>query len=255
MKCILSYYIIILILLSCNPKKGSNIVDGYKVIGEINNDSTFEGIIKFYDTSSGLIAREALYTHGILNGQVKEYNKTGNILSVSNYENNRLNGTVSIFDVKGNLIKSDFYFYDLRVGPSITFKMNEPITYNFNSLEGDVLLSINYDSLDLLQTLKDGCFFYKFYLYDEVLQDGSKTNIKELFLYTPNPPKYNFKYSIIELDSNGLEAKELYIYDNKTPWSVYSLPSSGVGKLKLYAIKLVVSSTSSKRDIVLLKKL
>jgi hypothetical protein len=61
----------------------------------------------------------------------------------------------------------------------------------------------------------------------------------EYFIYTPNPPFYNFRYSLVKTDSMYDEVDEINNFDQDTPWSVFSLEDSlSILKNKGYALRL-----------------
>jgi antitoxin component YwqK of YwqJK toxin-antitoxin module len=72
--------------------------------GDITPDTVFNGLIRFYDTTTNKLVIEATYTNGKLNGKRKDYYLNGNIKGVGYYENGKQNGTTSFFDTAGRLV-------------------------------------------------------------------------------------------------------------------------------------------------------
>lgn len=175
---------LLFILLSCNDKdKQRVLVDDVFAEGNITKDTVFNGIIKFYDTATNKLVMTANYKSGILDGERIDYYDNGNLNSKLNYKDGKTNGELTIFDSAGNIFKKQNFYYDLRVGPSLTYKKGKPSQYYFYSLENKELLHIEYDSIQgkRVEQLNDTSFFF-WHLNDFSTSESGKQQT-ELFLY------------------------------------------------------------------------
>lgn len=249
------YLILFLILYSCTKKEKSVKFFQYKAVGNISRDTVFNGVIKFYDTSSNQLACEGTYNEGKLEGLYKEYYIHGPISEIRNYEKNKLNGEIKQFDSAGKLIRQEYYYYDLRVGPCINYKNDVPDKYTFLSLDNTPLLEIDYNlakSKMITQVISDFFFFHKSEYSDAIRGDLSSQK-NELFIYTPDPPNYNFRYSIVLLDSLKNIKKEVQNFNSKQPWSTFQFDPSL--NSDFYAIRLLVKDSIAGGDITMFKYL
>ncbi len=249
-------FLIILSILSCNKNKSIYIDEETIAKGDINTDIIFDGKIKFFNAKTGLLIRESIYSNGVLNGEQTDYYPNGKIMTISNYENNKQNGYTYTFDSVGGLQTQDFFFYDIKTGSSIEYT-NSVVNYWFYSLDNTILFNLSYDSLSLkkkITELQSEYFFFNKRVYSDLTQKGISSKKEELFIYTPNPPKYNFRYSLVSIDSQYKNEITIKTFDSTKPWSVILLDDEIKNKtIKKIAIKLLVYEPLLKGDITMFK--
>lgn len=232
-------------------------VNHLRVVGNIGSDSLYNGNIKFYDSTSGKLVEEATYKDGQLNGRRVIYLPTGKPSVVSQYENGKQNGYADYFDSVGQLTTRDYFYYNVRVGPSIIFNSGHPFIYDFYAFDNNLIYSLNYDSLasNLIVNLQKS--FFHLVPYDTVnyFNDGNASNYRLFLLYLINPPKYDFKYDIVLTDSTYKIIKILDDLQNTSPFSFFRIPISSE-KNYFYAVRLrVVDSSNKKNDYLMFKKI
>ncbi len=260
LKISLFFFYLIFIITSCshNNTNSINIGNNLRAEGNISlKDTQFSGLIKFFDRNTNLLVEECNYTNGKKNGQCVYYNHNGNIGAKQYYENDVLNGFSLLYDSVGNIVQKNFYFYGIRVGNCIDYHNNKDSVYRFYSLDNNMLLYITYDSLSRskkITEITDGFFFFfkrDFAEFSSSKVDNRKT---EYFIYTPNPPIYNFRYSLVIADSIYDEVDEINNFEQNTPWSVFYLEDSLSNlKNKGYALRLKVSDSINGGDITMYK--
>lgn len=242
-------------LFSCKDNKIRSIKIGEEIAnGKISADTTYDGLIKFYDVKSNKLIRECTYLHGILHGKRIDYYINGQIADKFFYENGKQNGYASVFDTNGNLLNKDFYYYDIKTGPSIDYLNGKISGYWFYSLNGDALFTLQYDSLKgkRITDTHSGYFFYHVNDFMDLTDSGFSEKKQEYFLYTPNPPKYNFDYSLVIVE-NGYNIKStIKRFDNDLPWSTFSL-NKNLDSTEKFALKLLIRDSINGGDIAMFK--
>lgn len=234
--------------------------DSVKAKGDIriaNNDTTFEGQINFYDRHSGNLVEKANYQKGLIDGERVMFYDNGIAFTTTSYSDGKLNGYSTIFNRDGQIIQKNFYYYDIPTGPIETYNFDSLVSFSFYSLEGERLIHINYDSVKVNPLTSTDLLFF---LYRQIPFSQLNTNRSHIttvgtdyFLYTPAPPKLNFRYSLVLLNNNN-EEKVLKSFDRKEIFSNFSLsvqPRNG----EKYAIKLIAFDPSVGMDLVMLKNL
>lgn len=241
----LKYKVVLLtlLILSCREKKVRSIKinDSTIVYGDINKDTIFNGLIEYSDLRSGKIFRKCEFINGLENGNDTEYYDNGLISFKCNYSFGKINGPIYFFDSVGDIKSKQYYFYDLRVGNSTEYKNGRELFYKFYSLDGNPLLEFDYDSLKYKKLSKDQSFYFFFKIneYNEAQRGASSTLKRELFLYTPSPPKLGFQYSIVIIDSGYNVLSTIHTCDTLTPWSIVDIDNSVWGKHQL-AVRLKI---------------
>jgi antitoxin component YwqK of YwqJK toxin-antitoxin module len=133
---------------SCEDHEPDKIVVGDEVAeGDIEKDSTFNGLVSFYDSNSGRLNSKAFYVKDTLHGLRTYYHSNGRIQMTAMYAMGRVIGDVSFFDSNGKIERLQYQYYDLKVGPSIHYKNGEVSDFYFYSLDNEELMHINYDSI------------------------------------------------------------------------------------------------------------
>lgn len=243
-------------LISCDGDKKQSIKIGDELAeGFITKDTVFDGLIKFYDINSHKLKRQCVYSNGVENGEQINYYKNGKIADKIFYENGKLNGFATVFDSSGNILNKDFFYYDIKVGPSIDFSNNRVSKYWFYSLDGNLLFYLDYDSRLHSKRITDvqpDYFFYKIKDYSELTESGFSSDQEQYFIYTPNPPDYNFRYSMVAIDSSYKTETVLANFDNTRPWSTFSSEDQIKTSQKL-AVKLLIYDSIAGGDITMFK--
>ena len=240
---------LLLAFFSCNNKNKQRVlVDDAFAEGNITKDTVYNGLIKFYDTATNRLIMTANYKSGILDGERIEYYKNGNPKLKLNYENGKTNGELTIFDSSGNVFEKQNFYYNLRVGPSFTLKKGKPSQYYFYSLENKELLHIDYDSIQgkRIEQLNDTSFF--FWHLNNFISSESKEQQTELFLYLPNPPRLNFKYSLCIIDDAYIVKQIAKEFNSDKSWDVITLDYQSLKNGYKYAIKLTVDDEFDNDD-------
>ena len=236
---------LILTFSSCNYQKVKRvIVDDVIAEGEIAHDTIYNGIINFYDTATKKLVQTANYKAGVLDGNRIDYYSNGKINVQLHYDNGKINGEVKIFDTTGKLEQTQNLYYDLRVGPSIEYKNSQVSQYYFYSLENKELLHINYDSIQgkSIEQINDTSLFF-FHL-----NEFTTPLNKDLFLYLPNPPNLNFKYSVCIIDNKYQIKQTIKACISKESWEKINLNYLLLKSNELFAIRLTVDNEFDGND-------
>ncbi|NCI45800.1 toxin-antitoxin system YwqK family antitoxin [Sediminibacterium soli] len=228
LKSIFLLVIITGVFLACSDRVKTVIIDNEtRAEGNISEDSIFNGLIRFFNLKSGKLETVANYSDNKLNGERIEYNSNGTILSRSFYEKGRQNGAVDVYNEKGMRVNSYFMYFDLKVGDDISYRNSVPFLYNFYSFDGKRLFNINYDSLGN-RKISDVQSDYFFYNKRTFLITKYSTNERrsEIFIYLPNPPGYNFRYSIVTVDDKYQILSEIEKLDGVNRWEIFEVNES-----------------------------
>ena len=253
-----SILLLSLLLLQCKLQKNQpHFIDGGKlrVEGTFENDSLYNGKMKFYDNASGKLLYECEYKKGILNGERMDYFNNGVVSSKVLYENNKLNGYVYLYDTLGSLLSKQFYFHDLIVGPRITFEDKKVKKYSFYSLDNNPLISITYDESKRKKINNMGLGYFYFYK-DSSFEVGTNQINEKLkynyFLYTPNPPEYKFRYSLVVIGDDNKILSTVEAFDTTKQWATFEIKSTDNKK---YALQLILSDSIADGELYMLKEL
>jgi len=244
-----AFTLFILLISSCDSNKIKRVKVGDTFVeGEIISDTIYNGLIKFYDTTTKQIVQSANYKLGILDGESIVYHSNGNIKLKVNYQNGKILGNVTTFDSSGEIIETQNIYYDLRVGPSIKFKNKQISKYSFYSFDNKKLLYIDYDSVKgkNIEKINDSEFFF-WHLEDYTTSESDEAKI-DLFLYLPNPPNLNFKYSVCIIDNNYNIKKTVQEFSGNTSFEVINLDSSLLKSTESFAIRLTIDNEFDDND-------
>ena len=235
--------ILILFLIACNSKENFDreilLEDGSKAVGDINKDSTFEGEIKFYDSQNKLTGIFN-YHNNLKDGIASKFYNNGKKSISLAYKEGKRNGTSLVYDSLGNLTSSEYHFHGLKVVPVIIYENNKPGMFTFSSFENETLLQFDYSKISRhrLFEKKDLLFFYHIQNLEIFNNEGKLIPSPMIFLYTPKPPIYNFKYKLAVVDS-AMRVKE-YVKESEAEehWVHYELPQ--LTSRYFYAFSLTV---------------
>ena len=256
------YLLVLTSIIFCSCRhasvKSMIIEPGIRAEGMMIKDSIFDGIVKYYSTDNNKLLKLMSYTQGVIEGPCVEFYPSGRILTKYSISNNELNGKSFIYDEKGNIMYEDFYYFGLRVGGSKNFENNLLKSYSFYSLDNKLLFRIDYDSIKYkkISQLESKFFFFNKSSYRIIDSLNFSRSKNECFLYLPNPPKFNFEYSLVLIDSLYHVKRELRKISNYLPWEVFEIPDiSGEGNSNI-AIQLIIKDTNMVvGDAYLLKKI
>jgi hypothetical protein len=234
-----------------------NLGDGVRAEGRITDDTTFDGVIKFYDGKTNQLIEVGNYVNGIHNGFDTIYNKNGSIAYSADFSGDKQNGYSYHFDSAGNLIEKSYNYYGLNVGGSINYLNDSVKEYYFYDLDENLLLYIDYDSI---KGSKFGeshhiLFFFHDSNYRTYDNRGAVHSGKTYFVYTPNPPKFDFKYSFVAIDSAYKIHAVLNEISNKQPWSIVNINWKPENPNQQLALRLELRDSINNKDMVAFKVL
>ncbi len=246
--CLLSITFLILTFSCNNVKIKKVIVDDVIAESEISNDTIYNGIIKFYDTATKKLVQTANYKAGVLDGNRIDYYSNGKIKVQLHYNDGKINGEVKEFDTTGNLKQTQNLYFDLRAGSTIEYKNKQVSQYYFYSLENKELLHIDYDSIQgkKIEQLNNTNFF--FYHFDRYSISDSESSNKDLFLYIPNPPKLNFNYSVCIIDDKYQIKQTIKECIPHESWEKINLDYSILKTNESFAIRLTIDNEFDNND-------
>jgi len=252
--------LIVFVVTSCTNHKISDReikVGGYRIVGEITDDSIYNGNVRFYKISSNKLAEETQYDKGVMNGKRSLFYENGTVLSTSYYEKGKLIGDNLFFDSSGQISNKTFWYYDLRVGPSIDYLNSDPIRYSFYTFENELIYSLDYANLRDKKIVDINDNFFRLVGYDSTdYWQGQQRNVGvEYKIYLLNPPKFNFDYDIVEVDSSYQVIKVIDKLNSNLPFAFFTISASTSAKY-MNAVRLkVVDSLNSKNNYLMYKKL
>jgi hypothetical protein len=245
------------LLVGCYSNSNTSIIQGENiVVGNISRDTIFGGLIKFYNKHTKKLVEEGMYVDGKKNGEYKRYYENGRVSGDLFFSDDKENGIVKIYDTSGKILTQSFYYYGLRTGNSLKYINDSLKAYAFLSLDETRLLYFDYDSLKTkyLPDLTKDFFFYTKSKYFENTYDtvAKKT---EYFLYTPNPPREEFNYSLVRIDKNYKVVTTLINFDKQLPWSRFSIDlNTDTSEIRI-AIKLLIIDKIHENEITTFKVL
>jgi len=224
-------------------KTGRIIVDDVIAEGNISTDTVYNGLIKFYDTTTHQLVGETFYEKGKLNGKRKEYYLNGKIKNVGYYESGKQTGTLANFDSTGALSSSQDFYYDLKGGSNIEYKNGKPNKYYFTSFDNENLVYIDYDSIRNKE-IKEINSYHFFFLHTNdfttISTSGKKFDGKEYFIYIPNPPGFNFEYSLVILNGSDSIIKVEKKFDKTKIWDTFTPDQLNLKKGERFSLRLEV---------------
>ncbi|MBX2925899.1 MAG: hypothetical protein KF746_27130 [Chitinophagaceae bacterium] len=232
--------LLIAFFLNCKTKTNKKITiqDNRRIEGYVNDKLLYDGVVRYYDAQTDQLLQESTFADGKLNGETRTYDLIGQITSEQMYESDKLNGWSSLFDSSGKIIYKNYYYYGLKVGAVQFFKSGVPADYYFYTFDNQLLLHLDYDSLHgkKINEIQPNLFYFQLRSYDLKESLSELPEESECFLYTLNPPQFDFKYSLISTDSSFNDQKIIKKIENETPFRVFTLPRTERGRL--IALKL-----------------
>ena len=189
------------------------------------------------------------------NGEYFSYHSNGVIACKANFEQGKINGRADFFNIDGMLTNQQSYYYDFKVGPDIYWEKGKVKSYSFISLDHKELVRIDYDSLNINKKITDvqtNYFFYHF--LDLSLMEKSVEKLR-LFSYLPNPPKYNFKYSLVKITKDYKLIQVLKEFNSSFFWDTVEMEIPNFSDSSAYALRLVINDSIAKGTFTMYKKL
>ncbi len=171
-----------------NGKTERKELDNLIVEAHFDNDTTIDGVAKYYDHSNRL-ASLVNYNHGVKYGPSVNYYPSGIIRDSMLFFDNKKHGEAYHYDSLGRVSWSDYQFYGIKVGPSVFYKKGEIDKYLFTDFNKNDLLIVEYDSNGSVRNLSA---LSTKATVTRVIENGNP--MLELFLYLPNPPFLNIYY-------------------------------------------------------------
>ena len=241
-------FILILTILSCEQEKTNPNVNSRRIIvedviaeGDISLDTVFNGLIKFYDTTTNQLVIEAFYKNGKLNGRRKDYYLNGKLKNIGYYENGKQTGSISHFDTAGQLTSKQDYYFDLQVGSNIQYKNGKPSEYYFTSFDNETLFYINYDSVynkEIKTINNDQFFFWHINEVATITTMDKKLEGDECFIYLINPPDFNFEYSLCVMNNKDSILRTEKKFDKTKIWGTFILDRTRLNKGERFGLRL-----------------
>ena len=235
-----------------HPIRSINLGDGITAEGRISPDTVFDGPIKFYDAKSNQLIEKGNYVNGTKSGTDTIFNKNGTIASKANFSDGKQNGYSFHFDSNGSLVQKSYNYYGLNVGASINYVNDSVKEYYFYDLDENVLVYLNYDSIKgkRIGDIQPKLFFFRETYYQSYDIHGTSETLKSFYIYTPNPPKFDFKYNFVLVDSSFKVLSVLTQCDNRRPWSIVNVDTKSTGPNQKFAVQLIIRDSINNKDMI-----
>jgi hypothetical protein len=238
------YWLAIIALVSCRPNLDKAMImnNGLRAEGKISADSVFDGAIKFYDVNTNKLVEETEYDRGVRNGHDIVYFPQGTVAVRSFYKDGKENGSSYIYNEKEQLTTEYFFYYGIRMGNNVRYSNGAASKYWFYSLDDSVLFYFDYDSIKgkRVPDLQPHFFFYHVQQFNTIDKPDSLSRNSEYFIYTPNPPRLDFKYDLVLVDSSRNVLSILKEFSKTQPWSVFDLSNKVESSNKKTALRLQI---------------
>jgi hypothetical protein len=218
--------------------------DGIVAKGEIFNDSLFDGVVKYYDSTDQYLGY-ATFKNGKKNGISVNYQR-GYIKDSSFYENNKRTGFGYVFNTNHKLDYKSFFYDDRPVGSTYNYDSSGNLSYYlFYSFEGDMIYAAKYNDTAVSE---------------KGLVINAKTNRRTLdgnlklgvFLYLIHPPYAANHYEIAILDKKKRIVSSEVVKENSFFYETYldTLPPG-----RSYAIVMHIYNKYKKRDDLMISEI
>lgn len=254
---LLIFVLISCLLASCESStiRSLDLGDGIVAKGRIIADTTFDGPIKFYDAKSNVLVEEGNYVNGKRSGTDIIYYKDGIIQSEAEFVDGKQNGYSFNYDSSGKLVQKSYNYYGLSVGGSGDYINDSIKEYYFYDLDDNVLVYLNYDSIKgrRLTDIQPNLFFFHDSHYQHYDSHGTLHTSRNYFVYTPNPPKFDFRYSFVSVDSSFKVLSVLNEISNNQPWSIITIDWKPDHPNQQLALRLKVRDSINDKDLTAFK--
>jgi hypothetical protein len=191
------------------------------VEGRFEGDSTLVGVAHFYSLK-GVLTSKIEYSGGVKNGLAENYYSNGVVADSVYYTNGLENGKYFLFDSMGALKYTAFFFFGKGVGGREFYDYGKLSEYDFVSLDGMPLFSVDYNQMDVKSRYIGNIINLNMHVRlrkDEI--------VHALTVYLPTPPKIRIHYSLGLFKENPRELKTVANLSSQTmPFcdTVLSLP-------------------------------
>ncbi|NNV56066.1 hypothetical protein GD597_11400 [Panacibacter sp. KCS-6] len=217
-------------------------VDGEFVEGiiKIDKDTIYNGVIKFYDTSTNTIIREATYKNDTLNGKELTYYSNGNVMTEDIYADGEINGYSYFYDTANNLLQKKFFFHDVCLGPVVDYEQGEISKFRFYSFDNFRLFDLDYKTIETksIDSWNSNLFFISSnIIQSDPINDEIET---QFFIYIINPPHYRFQYSLCVADSANNIIKKIKEIDGSKIWETFSVDENSKLANQFFIFKLEI---------------
>jgi hypothetical protein len=228
-----------------------NIDKGTRVEGRVSRENVFEGLAKFYDRSTNRLIEQCYYRNGVKDSMDIFYNQNGSIAVNSSLNMGEQNGNTYIYDSNGILSNINYFFHGLRCGNNVAYANKKISSYRFYSLENALMFHFIYDSVKgkKLGDLVPKVFFYTLVPYSTPDQKDTEPKKVQCFLYTPNPPRFDFKYSLVLVDSLRKVLSVLDTFSKENPWVKFDIDPTIEDNNKKIALKLDIMDSINDEEI------
>jgi hypothetical protein len=251
-----SSILLVLLFSFCkNASKRRILVEDVYAEGDISKDSILNGLIRFYDTVHNRLVMVANYKNGVLDGKRTDYYKNGRPETEIKYENGKINGELIVYDTTGKITEKQNYYYDLVTGHSQSFINGKISNYAFYSLDNEILFTLDYDKPKKIEDINKNSYF--FWNINNYKTTASQDQFSELFIYLPNPPKLNLRYSLCIIDKDYTVSKVVKEFNSSMYWEKTDLNYAGLKPTEMFALRLnIENAMDDPADIaVMFKKL
>ena len=210
--------------------------------GKILADTIYDGLIKFYNIQTNKLMEQSYYKEGVQDGPDIQYNENGTVAVRGFFRNGKQHGYSYMYDEEGNLLSQHYCYYGIGCGNSMDYENQKLKSYWFYSLDNNLLMHLDYDSLKgrKLPEILSNFFFYNIYQYKVFNKNNYSQDREEYFLYTPNPPKFDFRYSLVLVDSTRKILTGVKEFSNTDTWSEFELDRKIENPNKKFALKLMI---------------
>jgi hypothetical protein len=245
---------ILLLVAGCKHERPrmSKIINGELLVGPVNTDSSFDGIVSFYDLTYSRLLAEKNYKEGLPSGRFKLFYANGSTFAQGNYVNGLPHGRIIYFDKYAKELRSENYFNGLKCGPQLDYIAGKLSNYSFYDLEGAKRFDFDYSKL-INVPITSYCkniFYYFLQTRNEFKKSGSLVDKRSLFIYLPNPPGYNFKYYFCFINSKYTLLETLSELNAENIWTVIDLPQSSDRSKKLAIVLELQDPVGGKQKII-----
>ena len=193
---------------------------------KLGKDTVRNGLIKYYDTATNHLVRQATYRNDTIDGEEITYNTNGTILASTPYLNGEQNGYVKIYDTSGSRLQTLYLFHDLVVGPVLEYNNNKLTEYRYHSFDNGLLFQVKYDGTEIDQIKHTSELFFVNRNFSAT-QPNDRQIDHHFFVYVINPPKFDFRYSLCVFDSSTNRiVKTLRKIDKNKIWDDFTIEST-----------------------------
>ena len=233
MKTVPPILIALVLFYSCSGKKTRRMLfDDEYAEGNISKDSIFNGLIRFYDTATNKLTKEAYYRNDTLDGKRTDYYSNGRINYQGFYKDGLAHGIAQFYDSAGVLTQEQSMYYGLKVGPIVIYENDSLSSFTFNDLNNNTLVLFDYDTIQnkAIQKINDNDWFFWHFIYH--------VDAVDLFVYTPYPPRFNFKYSLVIMNDQFEVSEVIEEFDPSKPFTITALDFGRLEEAQYYGLRI-----------------